>query len=65
MKRRSFLKGAAFVAAGAAASPLFKACAPATAKPSLDIARDFTFGPDGTFKLLQLTDTHYIAGDPR
>ena len=29
------------------------------------IARDFRYGPDGTFKVLQLTDTHYIAGDPR
>lgn len=65
MKRRSFLKGAAFVAAGAAASPLLKACTSAPARPALDIARDFTFGPDGTIKLLQFTDTHYIAGDPR
>lgn len=65
MKRRSFLKGAAFVAAGAAASPLLKACTPAKAKPGLKIARDFSFGQDGTFTLLQLTDTHYIAGDPR
>ena len=23
------------------------------------------FGPDGRFKLLQFTDTHYISGDPR
>ena len=53
------------MAAGAAASPLLKACAFPPSKPNLDIAKDFTFGSDGTFKLLQFTDTHYIAGNPR
>ena len=66
MKRRSFLKGAAFVAAGAAASPLLKACSTsAPKKADLSVAGNFTYGPDGKFTVMQLTDTHYIAGDPR
>ncbi len=66
MKRRSFLKGAAFVAAGAAASPLLKACATSAPENSdLSVAGEFTYGPEGKFTLLQFTDTHYIAGDPR
>lgn len=65
MKRRSFLKGAALVAAGAAASPLVKACGPRQANADLSVAGNFSYGPDGKFTLLQFTDTHYIAGDPR
>ncbi len=66
MKRRSFLKGAVFVAAGAAASPLLKACATSAPESSdLSVAGEFTYGPEGKFTLLQFTDTHYIAGDPR
>ena len=66
MKRRSFLKGAAWAAAGMAAAPLLSSCnRSAAAAPGLRVARDFGYGPDGTFKVLQLTDTHYIAGDPR
>lgn len=30
-----------------------------------DVARDFSFGPDGSFTVLQFTDTHHITGDPR
>ena len=77
MKRRSFLKDALFLSAAAAAAPSFSACTRrdnASADPSLPgapdspdlrIARDFQYGPEGTFKVLQLTDTHYISGDPR
>ena len=25
----------------------------------------FKFNPDGKFKILHLTDTHYVSGDPR
>lgn len=66
MKRRSFLKGAALAAAGVAAAPVLRAhdCASKVA-PDLRITHKFNYGPDGTFKLLQLTDTHYIAGDSR
>lgn len=68
MKRRSFLKNAAFLAGAAAVAPSFKACRIIPAgqpEGALDIARDLHFRPDGSFTLLQVTDTHYIAGDPR
>ena len=68
MKRRSFLKNATFITAAAAAAPALSRCSQAEAggdASRLDVARRFRYGPDGTFKVLQLTDTHYIAGDPR
>lgn len=67
MKRRSFLKGAAVAVAGAAAAPVLSACsrADAPAEPDSRVAGKFSFGPGGTFTVLQFTDTHYIAGDPR
>ena len=68
MNRRSFLKGAALAAAGAALTPELLSCSGGTGtgpEPDLRAARNFRYGPDGSFKLLQLTDTHYIAGDPR
>ena len=63
VKRRSFLKNAAFLTAAAAAAPSLAACRRAESAPA--VARNYPYGPDGTFKVLQLTDTHYIAGDPR
>lgn len=68
MKRRSFLKGAAVAVAGAAAAPVLSACSRADAfpaEPDSRVAGKFSFGPGGTFTVLQFTDTHYIAGDPR
>ena len=68
MKRRSFLKGAAVAVAGAAAVPVLRACSRADAvpaEPDSRIAGKFSFGLGGTFTVLQFTDTHYIAGDPR
>ena len=67
MKRRSFLKGAALAVAGAAAAPVLSACsrADAPAEPDSRVAGKFSFGPGGTFTVLQFTDTHYIAGDSR
>ncbi len=67
MKRRSFLKGAAVAVAGAAAVPVLSACSRAhvPAEPDSRVAGKFSFGPEGTFTVLQFTDTHYIAGDPR
>ena len=64
MKRRSFLKGAAFLTGAAAVAPALKACATLPAA-SPSVARDFRFRPDGSFTVLQFTDTHYITGDPR
>ena len=53
--------------AGAAAAPVLSACsrADAPAEPDSRVAGKFSFGPGGTFTVLQFTDTHYIAGDPR
>ena len=68
VKRRSFLKNAVFVTAAAAAAPSlvsFRRPHPADSAKDLRVARDFRYGPDGSFKVMQLTDTHYIAGDPR
>ena len=66
MQRRSFLKGAAWAAVGAAVAPKLLSCSNrCDAQPDLGVARDFHYGPDGRFKVLQLTDTHYIIGDPR
>lgn len=69
MDRRSFLKGAAF--AGVAATVLPSSLSAAARKrPGLPAAgeepsAELHYRPDGSFKLLQFTDTHYIAGDPR
>ena len=66
MQRRSFLKGAAWAAVGVAVAPELLSCSNrCDAQPDLRVARDFHYGPDGRFKVLQLTDTHYIIGDPR
>ena len=65
MNRRSFLKGAAIAAAGVAAAPVLEACSRGTSGPDSRIAGNFHYGPDGTFTVLQFTDTHYIKGDPR
>ncbi len=68
MKRRSFLKDAVFLTAAAAAMPSVLSCRSdrsSEGKTGFRVSRDFHFRPDGTFKILQLTDTHYIAGDPR
>ena len=68
MKRRSFLKNAAFLTAAASAAPVLSGCRrkeTGEEESRLEIARDFRYGSDGTFKVLQFTDTHYITGDPR
>jgi predicted phosphodiesterase len=69
MKRRSFLKGVAWAAVGAAVAPELLSCTPKAAgnsrEPDFRAARDFHYGLDGRFKLLQFTDSHYIVGDPR
>ena len=46
-------------------APAFSACTrrEETVLPSVSAA--LPYRADGTFKLLQFTDTHYIAGDPR
>ena len=67
MKRRSFLKNAAWATAMAAAAPSLSACTRMGAPEETIglVAASLSYGPDGTFTLVQFTDTHYIAGDPR
>ncbi|MBO4625311.1 MAG: metallophosphoesterase family protein [Bacteroidales bacterium] len=67
MKRRSFLKDAAWATVLATAAPALSACSQvgASKKNHDRIAAQLPFRADGTFTLLQFTDTHYIAGDPR
>ena len=80
MDRRSFLKDSALAAAAGTAllMPGAEALAKAKEKKGEEvlppypsprkgsgIARDFRYRDDGTFKVLQLADTHVIFGDPR
>ena len=66
MDRRDFLKGSTVAGITGLIFPH------ATAVPTMttinkekESSRDFFFNKEGKFKILQLTDTHYIAGDPR
>ena len=63
MKRRSFLKGAAWAAVSAAAAPAVVSCLEKGLE-NPEPSADFSY-KEGRFKLLQFTDTHYISGDPR
>ena len=67
MKRRTFLKDAAWASVLAAAAPSLSACAQIgkADKKAGSIAASLPYRADGTFTLVQFTDTHYIAGDPR
>lgn len=68
MKRRTFLKDAAWATVFASVAPALPSCSSPSASESADlerIAARLPFRADGTFTLVQFTDTHYIAGDPR
>ena len=67
MKRRTFLKDAAWASVLAAAAPSLSACSQIgkADKKAASIAATLPYREDGTFTVLQFTDTHYIAGDPR
>ena len=45
--------------------PSLPSCGRKGGRTGNKVSRDFHFGPDGTFTLLQFTDTHHITGDPR
>ena len=69
MKRRDFIKDGMLAAAALAGSPVYAAADDFLERKSRhreeSPSAGFHFKEDGTFKLLQLTDTHHIAGDPR
>ena len=67
MKRRTFLKDAAWATVLASAAPALGACSRADSKEdtAAKVAATLPYRADGTFTLLQFTDTHYIAGDAR
>ncbi len=72
MDRRTFLKRSALAGvAGLAASVTPVSLLGASAKkknettqPDEEQIHNFKFNPNGKFKILQLTDTHYLSGDP-
>ena len=70
MQRRDFLKVAALSGA-AIAVPGIDAVAAKRKEVKTDVVpqdkpvREFKFRPDGKFKILQITDTHYIADNPK
>ena len=66
--RRTFLKRSAqFGLAGWAAAtfPRISWGGEPVTEPAQEPFPDLKFRADGTFKILQLTDTHYVSGDPR
>ena len=66
MKRRDFLKSSALATAAAVAAPVLASCeSTSKAKANLKPAANFDWRDDGTFTILQITDTHYILGDSR
>lgn len=67
MNRRNFIKGSAiggliFTNVVASTASQEKKSFP---KEADDSVQKFFFNKDGKFKILQLTDTHYVAGDPK
>jgi hypothetical protein len=70
MERRDFLKVAALTGAAIAVPGLDAAAARRKDERNIEGSQDkpvreFRFRPDGKFKILQITDTHYIAGNPK
>lgn len=69
MDRRSFLKTTALAGAAAALPGALQAAArkadTAASAPANTQISSLSYRADGTFKILQLTDTHYISGDKR
>lgn len=69
MKRRTFLKSSAMLGLAGLVSPAMAAKEmERTMSPAPGISPDrlkLQFRPDGKYKILQLTDTHYVYGDER
>ncbi len=68
MDRRRFLKDSAAVALAGGLLGInseARASAAANGDAGVRVAKDLKYRSDGKFKILQLTDTHYIKGDER
>ncbi len=68
MDRRHFIQGMAMTAAAAACPSAVAALpqeAPQVQSPQGSSFPNFTFNAQGKFRIMQITDTHYIAGDGR
>ncbi|MBR5607689.1 MAG: metallophosphoesterase family protein [Bacteroidaceae bacterium] len=68
MNRRHFIQGMAMTAAAAAcpaSAGAFAKEAPQVQTPQGSSFHNFTFNAQGKFRIMQITDTHYIAGDAR
>ena len=65
MKRRSFLKNAAWASVLLTGAPAFAARLREGEERAAEVPVCLPYRSDGGFKLLQFTDTHYIACDPR
>ena len=70
MKRRDFLKGSVMAALSGAAltvpgASLFAKKKETAEEKAVNDVHPFKVRPDGKFKILQITDTHYIAGNPK
>ena len=66
MKRREFLKTSVMAALSSGVAitlPSVVTTAAERQKPG-DV-QNFTFREDGKFKIMQLTDTHYVSGNPK
>lgn len=66
LNRRTFIKSSALAGvAGLFSTQTAHAMAAPTEDTKPDVARNFYYNKEGKFKILQITDTHYISGDPR
>jgi 3',5'-cyclic AMP phosphodiesterase CpdA len=67
MNRRTFLKSSAALSLAGVTSAIPQSMKADTNNVFTNegITKSFTFNKNGKFKILQLTDTHYIADDPR
>ncbi len=67
INRRAFLRSSALVGISgiAATSSVAQLFAPATVSEESTPKSKLSFNKDGKFKIVQLTDTHYISGNPK
>ena len=65
MDRRKFIKDSAMAVAAGSAMTIPAMNALAEPRKGHSVAKDFKYNGDGSFKVLQITDTHIVFGDPR